>query len=420
MKRNGIFVLVAVLSLAGLVFSLMALDLHIEHVVNPEKADSYCNISANLNCDAVIKSDWSMLWGRPIAWFGVAFYLGLFLLSSLSLVLKGVSRRSKLDALLVIAIASVFESLFLLYISVFQIETVCPVCAGVYVVNFLLLLAIWVSDRSVSLLTRTLSGIGVLILAPGRLITVWFKSSEPSVKVFTAGIALVAVGSLFAAEYSFMQIIKFRQMSMVEAKLDLPWPKDYQLPDTIQINKGAWGDYYKGEPESPIKIIEMFDYECGHCRYFYSEVSEILKEYEGKYLLVFKNYPLDKTCNAGMQVAGHRNACYAALLARCAGEQGRFHEVSDYLLRGDMYGRDEPASTVRAEMDKVIDLYGLDVAELRSCMEADRQLDHIKADIELGNMLGLTGTPTVWVNGKKLPGLDPLILRKVFDDILGR
>src|SRR5690606_28441524 len=98
----------------------------------------------------------------------------------------------------------------------------------------------------------------------------------------------------------------------------------------LLLEQGAWGDYYVGSPQAPIQIVEFFDYECPFCRKFYGTLRDILKDYEGKYLLVYKNFPIDASCNPSIKFKAHEHACYAAHVARCAGEQGKFHEVLGY------------------------------------------------------------------------------------------
>lgn len=420
MKGKGVFILVLLLSIAGLVFSLMTLDLHVEQVINPASVNSYCNISESLNCDAVLKSDWSVLFGRPVALYGVFFYLALSLFTLLNMANTSVAIKTKLDVFFVIASIALLDSLFLLYISVFHIKSVCPICAGVYVVNGLLWISLWFSDRSAGMIARILTGLGNLVLAPIRFFTIWFRPRFAHTRGFAVLTVLLLAGSVFATEESFFSLIQYRRTAAVDSRLEFPWPKNYTLPDTIRIDQGAWGDYSLGDPDAPIKIVEMFDYECGHCRQFYQQLKSLLKEYEGKYLLVYKNYPLDQSCNTALPFQGHKNACYSVLLARCAGEQGKFHEVSDFILTAEFFGRDVPVQKVRTELDSAITLFGLDETELRACMKDDRQRKQIEADIKLGDALGIEGTPTVWVNGKKLPGLDPFILKRVFDDILNK
>jgi protein-disulfide isomerase len=359
-----------------------------------------------------------MLFGRPLALFGVLFYLALFFLSFLSALVGSVSHTSKVDALFAVVTLSLLDSIFLLYISLAKIGTVCPVCAGVYVVNILLWVALWRAMPDQGVFQRIFTGLFLLVSSPVRFFALFFKQVPFGVRMFAAGCIVVPLLSLFITEVGFAYMLKHRRSEIYEKALDLPWPKTYAMPDTIQVGKGPFGDYYNGSPDAPIKIVEMFDYECGHCRHFYAEIKELLKEYEGKYLLVYKNYPLDNDCNESIKFEAHQHACYAAHIARCAGEQGRFHEVSDYILTADLFGSDMPDDQARAGIDKAIQLYGLDEAELRGCMESGRQLEHIQEDIKLGNALGLTGTPSVWVNGRKVPDVGMPVMRRIFDDIL--
>ena len=92
---------------------------------------SFCNISAEVNCDRVAQSEWSTLFGVPISVFGMATYA---LLAGLAL------RRGRLALALIawISLASVGYSAVLAYVSAFKIGSLCLMCVGLYVVNLAL------------------------------------------------------------------------------------------------------------------------------------------------------------------------------------------------------------------------------------------------------------------------------------------
>jgi vitamin-K-epoxide reductase (warfarin-sensitive) len=118
-SRNSVlFALIAVLSLAGVIDSAIALQRHYA------KSDTrFCDISQKFSCDIVNRSEYSTLAGIPVAGIGVAGYAVLFVLSTFW--------RSRVDTpvrLLATAFAGLAFALYLTYIEAYQLTTWCILC----------------------------------------------------------------------------------------------------------------------------------------------------------------------------------------------------------------------------------------------------------------------------------------------------
>jgi protein-disulfide isomerase len=126
-------------------------------------------------------------------------------------------------------------------------------------------------------------------------------------------------------------------------------------------------------------------------------LAQIAQEYEGKVQIVFRNYPLDNTCNASIQSKIHDAACKAAVMARCAGQYGKFWPYHKTLF-DNQKGINEAALKTWAK-----DL-GLTDDQIATCWDSPDLLAKVKDDIELGNKLGVDATPTIFINGQKVTG----------------
>ena len=120
-------------------------------------------------------------------------------------------------------------------------------------------------------------------------------------------------------------------------------------------------------------------------------MEELLARYEGKIRFVHRDYPLDF----------HKGALPAARAARCAGEQGRFWDFHRNLLARltdfsaeDLMGR-------AGEMS-------LDMPKFEACFNSDRYTEEIEASFAAGRAIGVTATPTFFINGRRLEGAKPL------------
>jgi vitamin-K-epoxide reductase (warfarin-sensitive) len=139
-SRNSVlFALIAVLSLAGVINSAIALQRHYA------KSDTrFCDISQKFSCDIVNRSEYSTLAGIPVAGIGVAGYAVLFVLSTFW--------RSRVDTpvrLLATAFAGLAFALYLTYVEAYQLTTWCILCLISLALIFAIsLLSVFVKLRS--------------------------------------------------------------------------------------------------------------------------------------------------------------------------------------------------------------------------------------------------------------------------------
>ena len=148
--------------------------------------------------------------------------------------------------------------------------------------------------------------------------------------------------------------------------------------------------------------------------------SALLDRFEGEYELIFKNYPLDNACNSGMPRPMHPYACSAAFFSRCAAEQGKYWESLQFLFGYEGLEGEKSISDFNENL--ILDggrSVTLDQVGLRECLSSQRYLQKIQSEIAEGNRIGLTGTPSVWINGKPSPSTSLELLQKIFEEIVG-
>ena len=195
----------------------------------------------------------------------------------------------------------------------------------------------------------------------------------------------------------------------------MAWKRSPVITFDLDIAGGVFGDYYLGSSSAPIQIVEFADYECPACRRMYRSMKQVLQGYEGKYLFVFKNYPLDKSCNPSMTREAHKYACTAAYFSRCAGEQGKFWESMEILFLRDADQGELSRDSLTSEGSKEL---SLDEDAVVECLRTERYRERILRDIHDGERANLQGTPSIWVNGKAVNNPTPEVLRAIFDSIL--
>jgi len=145
----------------------------------------------------------------------------------------------------------------------------------------------------------------------------------------------------------------------------------------------------RGPDDAPVTIVEFTDYECPFCRRHATEIlPAVLARYGDTVRYVVRNFPL---------AALHPFAIAAAEAAECAYGQGHFWEYHDALL-----SETGPLSDagIRARAAAV----GLDLASFEGCRHGEEARTAVARDLLDGWELGVNGTPTLFINGRRLRG----------------
>ncbi len=151
-------------------------------------------------------------------------------------------------------------------------------------------------------------------------------------------------------------------------------------------------DWVKGKSDASATLIEYTDFQCPACGAYYPIVKQVSEELGDKMKLVIRHYPL-------IQI--HKNALSGARAAEAAGRQGKFWEMYDLLFMNQKEWS-EAADPVKSILPSYAGKIGLDVEKFKADM-ADASLDDkINHDRETGNDLEISGTPSFFLNGKKM------------------
>jgi protein-disulfide isomerase len=138
-------------------------------------------------------------------------------------------------------------------------------------------------------------------------------------------------------------------------------------------------------------LVEFLDFECGPCRMAVPLMEDLKKEFGHEVTFVHRHFPLP----------GHRNAGTAALAVEAAAQQGKYEQM--YLKIFDTQPQWAGAEDSQAALFRAFaqDL-GLDLARYDAAIDDEKIQDRIRRDIDDGTTLGVTGTPTFFLDGKKL------------------
>ena len=146
-------------------------------------------------------------------------------------------------------------------------------------------------------------------------------------------------------------------------------------------------EHVRGNPDAPVTVVEYGDYECPYCAAAAPVLRQLVGESDGQVRLVFRNFPLAEP---------HPFALTAALAAEAAGAQGEFWPMHDLLFTKQDRLEDVALSAYA-------DRLGLD-GSLVVGPAAQRFADKVEADFAAGLEAGVSGTPTLFVNGELYAG----------------
>lgn len=163
-------------------------------------------------------------------------------------------------------------------------------------------------------------------------------------------------------------------------------------------DNGNIGDHTYGNMDSKVILIEYGDYQCPGCGEAYPVLKELTEKYKDQMGFVFRNFPLTSI---------HPNALAAATTAEAAGLQGKFWEAHGALYENQnswnqLAGADRTnyfvtlAGNIGVDSNKVQDLLNGDSTDAKNVSKK------INFDLAIGRKAGVTGTPSLFLNGENI------------------
>jgi protein-disulfide isomerase len=163
-------------------------------------------------------------------------------------------------------------------------------------------------------------------------------------------------------------------------------------PPIFRAVLSVTGEPSKGSEKAPVTIVKFEDFHCPFCKQVQPTFNELLSRYNGKVRLVHKDLPLESI---------HPQARQAAEAARCAYEQGKFWEYHDKLYANSPKASADDLKSYAKDL-------GLNVDSFDRCFASGKYKAVVQHDLNEGAKLGLTGTPTIFINGREISGNQPL------------
>jgi protein-disulfide isomerase len=179
------------------------------------------------------------------------------------------------------------------------------------------------------------------------------------------------------------------------------WGQPRQPPKVLEdaVTIPTSGSPVRGATDAPVTIVEFSDFQCPYCYTAFGKLNAVLDAYPGKVKLIFKEFPLDI----------HSHAALAAGAAIAAHQQGKFWPMHDALFA---HHTDLSRNTILS----LAHSSGLDMKRFETDIDSAETRKIVARDTQDGDRIGVEGTPTVYIDGKKYNGdLDLPAIGKIID-----
>lgn len=175
--------------------------------------------------------------------------------------------------------------------------------------------------------------------------------------------------------------------------------------DPTQVQADDW---VEGPSDSEVVLIEYGDFQCPGCGALFPELEQVKAELGNQFLFVFRHFPL---------VSIHPNAMAAHRAAEAAGQQARFFEMHDILFtRQNEWSQ---ASNASAIFEAYAEELQLNMDQFRTDVASEEVFARISMQMDSGNQLGISSTPSLLLNGQKIDNpANPGELKQVIQDAI--
>ncbi len=381
---------------AGLGICLYLYSFHIALIMGEIKSGLLCGSGNGLGCNSVSSSPYSSVLGIPLAVWGAVYYGALALLGIGSLIFRKDCGRVFIRWAFLLALAGLVVDLYLAHTMIFKIRAVCGLCLATYGINVALILIlahqVWREPKP------RLSWIAVLP---------WKKDDQEEALYYRnvikglliGAVLLSSVAGLAGSQLLARSLTGSDQQRLAQVTENLLRQKFHSL----EVKERP----FMGSDSAGVTVVEFSDFLCPYC----AKAAKFLKlagaGNHDRARFVFRHYPLDNSCNPRLSSNFHPGACLLAEGAACAQEQGRFWDYHDIAFET----REKISLAV---IQNIAGRIELDAAAFNSCLDSGRGLRVVTEDIQAAINAGVTATPTLFINGRKLTGVPkPWVLNEL-------
>jgi protein-disulfide isomerase/uncharacterized membrane protein len=393
-KRKKFLAAAAVFTFAAiLVHAYLAYRHYLLHMGAASEA-SICNLNATFNCDAVAASQYSSLMGIPLALWG-AVTNGILLLMTL-VYMFGMSENNERFGRYTFGL-----SIFVVLTSVVMggiattMGAYCIFCMAAYAAS--LLTFEFIRRSQTSPFFKNL---------PEDFSNLFSRSKAVLIMLISIPLLTFLFNGMFSQQFGGSSRIRSQiEDSINEWKQSTP----YQFQTDVAIKEG--------NPEAKVEIVEFADFRCGHCKMAKDSLKAFVASHKNV-KLNFMYFPLDADCNPAIE-RSNGLSCHLAKTSFCANRMGEGWPAHEWMFNHqEEFLQSASLEDMNKKLKNMADELKLNWPELLSCATSDATHEAVKSSAIQGKNAKVEGTPSIYVNGRYLPGGQILgILEKAVSEL---
>lgn len=344
-----------------------------------QEGPSFCNVSDAMNCDVVTASNYSALFGIPIALWGAVTNLVLlyFLAVTRWNLVQDSAQTSRYSFLL--SSVTLIASVVMGFITLTKIGAICLFCVSAYVLSIIGFIGTW---------------LGAEKLTVANLV-------DDVKEIFTAqkwvlGFAVAIPAMAFLGNIMYLESHGMSEIEKIAKEKVAYW----SVAPQQTFDPAAGIIMQKGTVEPVMTIVEFADFRCSHCKQAATPLHSFASNHPDV-KLVYKFFPLDGTCNEALQGRGDGISCGLAFATLCAEQSHqKGWAVHDYIYEN------QTAITAAGNLDKNIEEIAkavqIPLEDLQACIKKPEIREAVTKMAKEGEVAKIQGTPAVFVNGRLL------------------
>jgi uncharacterized membrane protein/protein-disulfide isomerase len=391
--------LLLLFSLLGLGASTAATYTHYRLLAAPETATSFCDVSAAVSCSQAYLSAYGSILGVPVALLGLLFFALVTLIVLLVGRAASPARENVAGYVLALSTPGLAFAAYLAWASYVVLGTFCILCGLTYVAIAGLFIA---SLRSLPfpvthLLDHVAHDARRLVASPAAIgiALLFVAGAATAIAAFPHEPPL---GAVVEEQQAGMQPLSEADFKAVEE-----W---WNMQPVVDVPVPAAG--------AKVVIVKFNDCQCPACGVTHNLYKPVIAKYTssgtGDVRYVLKHYPLEGECNPAMARMNHYGACEAAAGVIMARALGTSQKLEDWF-----FANIGPPMLTSVQMKEA----ARDVAGVKDFdAQYSKALEQVRADAELGAKLNVRGTPTFFVNGRRIPTDSGMPQANVLDAII--
>lgn len=385
--------LLLLFALLGLGASTISSYVHYKLLTDPTYI-SFCDVNTTVSCTQAYTSQYGSFMGVPVAIGGVIFFAVAAVLAGFAGAAKSPARDNAAGYIFIWSTAGLAFALYLAWASYFVLGLFCILCAITYasVIGLFVVSGGATTFPMTSLPGRASRDVRTLVSSPVALVMLLIIS--------VGSVALIASfpSESSAAAVQEQAFTDFQPLAGAERqRIEAWWAVQPQEELPIPAADGT-----------KVLIVKFSDFQCPACRQAFLALKPVLAKYEGQGVqFIKKHYPLEGECNPNAAGMNHYGSCEAAAAYEMA-------KSTPNLAKLDQWFFDHQQSLNRDVVRRAAEEQA-GITDFDERYEA--ALQTVRADASLGKQVNVGSTPTIYINGRKVPCCPPPAVYDALIDI---